>query len=267
MKGLNYRTYLEIEFARRKRVNTRYSLRSYARDLGIAPSQLCNVLQAKEGISTEVGEKFSARLRLTQAEKAIFVASVASLHGKTAAERERAKLRLKQNQSDALIDMAAFSLVADWEHFAVLEYLELAKASSKPAEIARHFGLKEERVKQVLGNLEKCGLLRHAAGELKPQTKNTFTPTEVSEAAIRYYHKQLLQLAAEKIESVPVAKRDFRSMTFSFDEAVLPALKEEVSVFLERIGNLARRSQKKNTVYALNVQTIPLTQVKIGEKP
>src|SRR5690349_6949475 len=57
--------FLMEEFARRVRVNPRYSLRAYARTLGMSPGALSEVLRNRRPLSLKAAEKVIKALGLT----------------------------------------------------------------------------------------------------------------------------------------------------------------------------------------------------------
>jgi PAS domain S-box-containing protein len=68
--------YLAADLKRRKAVNPRYSLRAYARFLGLDPSALSRMLSNKQEISPSFSLKVLQRLQLTREEKIQFLTSV-----------------------------------------------------------------------------------------------------------------------------------------------------------------------------------------------
>ncbi len=66
----DYRDYLQQMLADRKSGNSAYSLRAFARDLGINPATLPQVLNRKRGVSPKNAEKIVANVHLSPAEKA-----------------------------------------------------------------------------------------------------------------------------------------------------------------------------------------------------
>src|SRR4051812_32553988 len=89
-----YRDTLKNELERRARANLRYSLRAFARDLGMPPSRLSDVLNGVHGISPQRGETLAKKLKLDGLVREEFVASVIAAHGRSATQRSAARTRL-----------------------------------------------------------------------------------------------------------------------------------------------------------------------------
>ncbi len=65
------------EIERRKEKNARYSLRGFAKFLGIAPSTLSRILTNGQELSVGATKKIMKKLQLTEQERFLFIASVA----------------------------------------------------------------------------------------------------------------------------------------------------------------------------------------------
>lgn len=65
------------EIAKRKASNSRYSLRAFARFLGIAPSTLSRVLSNSQELSLSGSKKIMRKLKFTEEQKITFITSVA----------------------------------------------------------------------------------------------------------------------------------------------------------------------------------------------
>ena len=65
------------EIEKRKEKNARYSLRGFAKFLGIAPSTLSRILTSGQELSVGATKKIMKKLQLTEHQKFLFIASVA----------------------------------------------------------------------------------------------------------------------------------------------------------------------------------------------
>lgn len=77
MKKPYYVKFLLREIERRKSKNQRYSLRGFARHLGIAPSTLSRVLTNGQELSVGGTRKIMKKIDFTERERLLFIASVA----------------------------------------------------------------------------------------------------------------------------------------------------------------------------------------------
>lgn len=92
----DYRDWLRAELSRRLSQNASYSQGAFARDLGLRPSRLCEILQRKQGLSADYARRLAARLALTSQESEYFIDLVVSRHGRSRAARQAAEMRMSQ---------------------------------------------------------------------------------------------------------------------------------------------------------------------------
>lgn len=92
----DYRAFLRDELSRRQARNARYSLRSFARDLGLAPPRLSDILRGRYGLSGAAAAELAARLRMSEEESFHFRDLAEAEHGRSRLARENARLRLKR---------------------------------------------------------------------------------------------------------------------------------------------------------------------------
>ncbi|WP_413288093.1 hypothetical protein [Bdellovibrio sp. HCB337] len=92
---MDYRDILKAQFQRRKEFNPRYSLRSFAVKLDLAPSKVSEVLSGKKKLSVERLEDIAKRLQLQGKEKEIFLLS-AELESSKTIDKSQLAQKLKK---------------------------------------------------------------------------------------------------------------------------------------------------------------------------
>lgn len=88
--GSTCRSLLLAELTRRKERNGAYSLRSFARDLGLSAASVSNVLAGKQGLSVVAARKISEALGWDSLTKSCFESMRLAEFGRTARERQKA---------------------------------------------------------------------------------------------------------------------------------------------------------------------------------
>src|SRR5690348_3009600 len=76
----SYREQLKQELSRRRKINPRFSLRSFARTLDVSPAFLSKVLQGKKHLSVEKATSVAKRLKYDTNEVAQFCHCVEREH-------------------------------------------------------------------------------------------------------------------------------------------------------------------------------------------
>ncbi len=257
--GHSYLDYLKREFEGRVRRNGRYSLRAFARDLGIPASNLTEILQKRRGLSVQTASRMSMRLKLGADEAEYFVASVEAEHGRSEAAREGARGRLRALESASgfsILSLETYEVIADWIHFGLMELTEIAGGV---ANAARRFRSSPERVRAALSRLEKLGLMeRRPDGEWRQTAQDLATPDPVSSRAIRAHHAQVLGEALDALETVPPEQREFSTMIFAVDSSRVEEAKRELRRFRRRFCKEIQDGGSKDRVYCLGIQLFPL---------
>jgi DNA-binding MarR family transcriptional regulator len=145
-------------------------------------------------------------------------------------------------------------------HFAILEMTELKNNQGQAQWIAKELNIDLVRAKISLQRLVRMGYIQIKNGQLFRTTKPLTTTTDIPSSAIRSFHKQNLELAKEKIESIPVELREFTSITTSVSLKKLARVKKLLNEFKFQI-NQELEGEDASEVYSLSIQLFPLTKV------
>ncbi|MCM2279675.1 MAG: TIGR02147 family protein [Oligoflexia bacterium] len=259
----DYRSYLRQELTVRMRKNPRYSLRAFARDLGMAPSKVSEVLRGLGGLSRASAIRVARRLGYTETETRHFVALVELQHR---SELKRSAARkvleaLRVNQGFGILDLERFQVIADWHHNAILELVTLNDFVPRPKWIADRLGISQAEAEGAIARLMALGLLMpdpQGKGWIRPAEGMLATPSGVPSRAIRAHHQQILRKAEASLESVPVEFRDFSTLTLAIDSGRIEEAKEDLREFRRKFCVKMQERSEKDRVYCLAIQFFPL---------
>jgi plasmid maintenance system antidote protein VapI len=112
---------LKKKLLARQQKNPHYSLRAFARDIGLHPSSLSAVLKEKRNLPIDFCEQIVEKLDLSKKQKIEFIESV----------YKQKKWNFPATQLKKSIDKKTleghlyYKIIAEWEHFAVLTLLEI----------------------------------------------------------------------------------------------------------------------------------------------
>lgn len=264
MLSANYRDYIRNEFESRARSRAPYSLNAFARDLGLAPSRLSEVLSGKQGISQEVAERIAGLIGLSAEERAYFCDLAEMEHARSAEKRELAKLRLQQrdlDQSYWALQADAFQIVSDWHHFGIVQLLELPNFRNDPKWMARALGVSKDDVETAVERLLRLGVIEESKSRLRKTKDFVGTTDGVPSSAIRKFHAQVLSKAMRALTDQTVENRSFSANFMTIDKAKLPEAKEMMRKFRRRfVTQVCEAGQNRNSVYCLSMQLFELTQ-------
>jgi len=231
---------LKRELLLRSKRNPRYSLRAFARSLGVDQSLLSKIISEKRTMGAPT------RLRMEQA-------LGLSL---------RSRLGRPQSMGDEAIEV-----LSDWIHFALLELLQIPSQRQELGSLASALNTSTVEVRAALERLQKLKFLAKEKGRwivLSPQS-DWASQRGTSEARKRL-QKQLLQKAVEAIDRFKLHERENYSLTLAMSPALLPEIKSRIRKFQAELNDLAASHGKYQGVYQLCIAFYPLTETRLRKK-
>lgn len=264
METIIYRDILKSELSNRKIVNPSYSLRAFARDLGVAPPVLSSVMNGKKGFSADKARKIAMQMKLDKEQAELFITSAGLTHSRSKKEREEFLGEVEKIQSRAKkytkINLDYFKVISDWYHFAILELTYLKNFKPEICWIANTLGITEQDASDAIKRLIKLDLLSIKNGQWTDTFKFLATPDDIPSNALKKFHTQLLQKSINAVHEQNVEDREYGSHIIAIDKNDLPKLKEHIREFSSRFEMLASKSNEKSHVYCMGVQLYNLTK-------
>lgn len=259
---ISYQDILQKEYSRRYARNPGYSLRAFARDIGLAPPKLSAAMNGKGGFSPVVAKQIAQKLRLPRQEQKLFIALVASRHARSAkirAEAMKESEKLLENVMD-YIDLNTYRIVKDWYHYAILELFYVKDFRPDPKWIAGRLRITEALVRDAIQRLLDCkmlerdeqGVLRLAMHDvmLKSVPPNGPERTEHTTQLLHKFLKGRTEFGAEEYGHF--------AMTLAIPESRLPQILEELTEMRWKIAKASQIPGEMNRVYAFTIQLFPL---------
>jgi uncharacterized protein (TIGR02147 family) len=253
--------FLSDELRRRVQLNPRYSLRAYAKNLKLSPGALSEILRGKRELSLKS------------------VPNVAKAFGLNADEgRHLLRLALKdrtyKNEALQALERAAsqkrnnhelsgnlFALVSEWYHFAILNLLDCDRYEWSSTWISDRLGISRIQARLAMDLLLKLGLVVKNNGRWVSRHENVEFASQIPSAAVREFHRQILQKAVAAIDGQSLDERELSGCGFAVDQSHLMAIKKEIGQFQERL--IAKYGKgKKTEVYFLEMVLFKITQEK-----
>jgi uncharacterized protein (TIGR02147 family) len=237
----------------RQKANPSYSIRAYARDLEINSSTLSQILSGKRSLPVRTSQVIATKLGLDEKESTLFTESI-----------NRSYLAIDQIKTAPLderfmLDESYYKVIAEWEHYAILDLFELSDFENSPEYMACKLKLTPERIDTVLDNLIQCGLLlEDEKGVLIKVHADIRTTEDIEGEALNAAHLEELELGKQKLREVSKNLRDFSSSTYAIDPEKLSEAKTIIREFRRKMTTLLKAGDKKD-VYMLAIQFFPLT--------
>ncbi len=249
---MDYRIWLQSHFDIRSKRNTRYSLRAFAKLLGIDPSSLSQILSGKRGISLKQLNKFCTKLAASPDEIAkITQGYFYKMSGTSPAPATN-------NYHQLTVD--SFAVISEWYHYAILELTFVKGFSSHPQWISKMLGISVQETKTAIERLQRLQLLEEQNGKIrKTEAFLTNFSDGVTSSALKHFQRQVLQKAVESIDMVPQELKDITSITFPMDLKNIATARAKIKAFRrEMCASLERGSP--TIVYNLAIQLYPISK-------
>jgi len=245
--------FLLKEFARRVRVNPSYSLRAFARSLGLSAGALSEILRHRRPLSLKAAEKVIQSLGLKGIEADKLYSFVETERRKGVAQISRPAPKQKNLSEDA------FHLIAEWHHFAILNLMDCEGFRWRETYIAKRLGLGISQAAMAMKLLLRLGLVKKKGDKVECAHDFVLSPADVPSDAVRAFHRQILEKALLALDLEKITDRDITGIGLAVDPARLPQIKREISEFQDRIA--AKYAQgRRREVYFLEMALFRLSQ-------
>lgn len=260
-----YTGLLEQEFQKRLKKNHKYSLRAFARDMGVPSSNLSNLLKNRRGLSLETAEKITTKLRFDDRTAQLFLSLVAAKNSRSELARKKANqdlVAIETTESFTPLELDRFEIIKNWYHFAILELVQLQDFQDSTNWIAKRLGILPQEAGEALSRLVRCGMLTRKSGKLIKAKDFVATPCGTPSKVIRDFHRQILQKAGTSMETTPIEKRSNSATTMSVDSAKLPEAIKALREFRRKFCREQSAAKNKDRVYCLSIHFFPLDERK-----
>lgn len=254
--------FLAQEYSRRRQVNPRYSQRAFARQIGLSPGELSEVLSGKRGLSLKSALRISKAMGLTATETKHLI-HLAQLQ-KTRTMGASDLLEPSSQPLESLqLSQDAFFVVSAWYCFAILNLVDCEGFRWDPQWIARRLGITKTEVQSAIDRMERVGVIQSTQGQRPEQRKVAKDYISllggVPSESVRDYHRQMLEMAKQALEFQALEERDISGVGFAVDPRFLPSIKKDIQDFQDQLVAKYARG-KKRQVYQLEMALFRLTK-------
>lgn len=264
---LDYRAYLRAYYEAGKEHTTAFSYRYFAKQAGYSsPSFLRHVMRGERNLSSDSIVRFAKALDLDAEEKRFFNALVEYDQAENSLERRRAFELITASRRWKLakrLDEGFFRYLSCWYYPVIREMTARDDFVEDVHWIASQLfpPVSPSEAKDALDVLLELGLIeRDEEGRLHRGEPSLSTGHEVRSMGAGNYHRQMLERAAESIDSVDRDMRDLGAMTVCISPETVPELKKRIHEFREKLLDVCDRDPEPSVVYQFNTQLFPLSQ-------
>lgn len=246
---------LKEHFHKRSLKNASYSLRAYARDLGLPSSTLSNILKGKAGLSLDKAEEIAKILKLKGQEKLFFCKLVEANCSRKKSVRDKAKHELLHFNTEYIcIDDDHFKIIADWYHFALVELVRVKDFKYDIEWIAHRLGISATLCKMAIKRLLKIGLLKEENKKLIQCYDYFASPSGTPSEAVRQFHKQMIAKAITAVDGQSIEERNITSGFLRVRTSDLPLIGQKIHEFRRTMASEIESGEGHDSVYAFCIQ-------------
>ncbi len=236
--------------------NPAYSLRAFARDLGVSHTYLSLVLNEKKNISPRQATWMAQAMKLDGAQTTSFVQSVM--------DRGERRPRSTATALFRSLEIDRMTVLNSWYHFAILDLTLLSSFRPELPWIAKRLGIKVSQVRTAAARLERLGLLKRERNRWTKTDALLSIPTTRSEAPMRRLHREFILKSLEALASANQTDFEARLISGSMipaNPARLPEVKKRIHRFRRQMIRYLSEGDCTE-LYQLNVQLFPLTKTR-----
>ena len=171
----------------------------------------------------------------------------------------------KRSNPVPMLNIDSFASISQWYHLVIYEMVSMPSFQADPLWISARLkdAVSPELVRDALERLIRLGLLaRQENGTITRTVDGFFTTHNIPSGAITLFHRQMLDLAAQTLDTIPVAKRLFFGYTMPIDSRRLDEAQNLIIEFRTRFA-LLMEGGEPDTVYHMGIQYFP-TIIKQG---
>ena len=271
---LDYRAYLRAYYEAAKRTQRSFSFRSFSKLAGLrSPNFLKLVIEGERNLGADSVPRFCVALGLEGPEAEFFADLVAFNQAASLADKNRAFERISASRrfrAARRIDGDLFAYLSHWYNPAIRELAGLSDFSEDPRWIASQVRprISPTEAAEAMRLLFSLGLLVRdpSSGRVLRGEPTLTTEHEVRSLGAAAFHRQMIERAAESLETVPSALRDLAALTVCISPQTAARVKERIHQFREALTELCDSDTAGAVVYQLNVQWFPLSATEGEDK-
>lgn len=258
-----YLVMLKEIFSERKKKDPKYSLRKFAKQLRISPSNLSEILNGKKNLSDKMAKSIAFDLGFKGSEKDAFLTSALEHRTRNASLKNQHHTSLKRilNNKPHVLEKNEMEAVNSWVYFAILELMMFHDFDHTALWLSRKLTLDLKNIESHLQVLVSLGWIEQRNNRYQIKVQSVESANDYPSAAIRQYHQSVLKQGMKSLEAQPVEKREYQSAVFGFSRKNTQKAKRSIREFFDQFclefGNCD--DLERDEVCQLAIQFYPLT--------
>lgn len=262
----DYRKFLRDWYDEAKKSRGSFSFRTFSKRAGFqSPNFFKLVMDGDRNLTEESLTKFMIGLRLNKQEQDFFRNLVFFNQAKTHQDRDFYYQKLLQSRKFSQlkpIEKQQYEYYSTWYHSVVRELVVSKDFDGTPEWMAQKLSptITPAQASQSIELLEKLGFIEKTPDHQWRQSSSLVsTGAELESHVVHNYHKIILELTKEILDSVPYPRRDISTLTLGVLPERIPQLKKKIQEFRQEVLKLVSIDTHPKEVVQINIQMFPLT--------
>ncbi len=261
-------TFLSETMMARQKQDSSFSIRRWAKEMGVSHTLLALFLQGKRDIKLKHVEYLTRGVKLTTAEKLYFQALIEFNTAQTEAQKTLLQTWLSElhpGGNKRSIEFSSFRVISDWIHFAIMAICSHPVSKPNLDQIENHFKTKVDSrsIKNALNRLIELQLLKKESdGTYHTLLDGLSSLNDKTDAGVREYHRQVSDLAKTALEEQDVLEREFQGIALLVPHNKRDLAKQLIRRFRDQfIKSMEIETNQPAEAYQLNLQFFRLSNV------
>ena len=258
----DYRQILKSELEKRCRRNPFYSMRAFARTLGLSSARLSEVLNYKSGLSRENAQRIATKLGYSEEEREYFSNLVEAAHARSQIKRELAEARLSKYRhaqyriASSTVILKSSPIGTTWPFFS---FLKSKGARAIPVGSVRPWEFRKSKPSS-LWSVSRLWVTFMSPGEgfQSPMNSSLSRAPCLPKRSVTFTGRFFAKLS-DCIDLQSLEQRELGAMIMSLNRSDLPRFREMIREFRKTINQEASKQIVKDSVYCLSTQLFELT--------
>lgn len=247
----DFTQYLRNELISRCNKNDGYSLRAFARQLGVNHATLSSIMAGKRPLTRNTIIKLGKALKLNPTQLENFLK-----------RHESTNISHAQTEHQCMA-LDTFMVISEWYHDAILELTHTKNFKPDIRWISHTLGITTTEVRSAIDRLERLELLEISDNVWTDLSRNNTTNmnNSLSSQALRNLQAKILELSQKALADLPRTQRDHTSLIVAMHSSDLEEVKERIKRFrFELVNFIERKKAKPDAVYQFAFSVFPITK-------
>lgn len=234
---------LQDQYQQRFAKNPAVSLRAFAKELGLSPGPLSDLMRGKRQVSP-------AKLAVVLSKLDLDPDLVNRLIKEASEDRTMGRVLLPEQVS---------SIVSRWIYFAILSVYDCDRPPKDLDDLASRLGIAAPEARAAVDVLLGAGLLRESSEGILQTTGISWRSEDgvIAKSLLWASHQDGLKLTQKALLHIPADQRDFTSITISANAKNLEKARQEIRKFNNRMAKLLS-ADKTDCVMRMSVSLFPV---------